>query len=178
MRNHHSLYKSTVGFTLMELMFVMVIFAILTSMVLPSIEYRRVRLAIHEQSESLSAFLKVAKFNAIVRKVPVQLCSRPLESEGCGSVSDWANGWNLYFQANNIQNVLLQTYEVQHVRTIVTTVAPPTNRVNYEANGFASTIQVNFCSTIPHLNTKHARAVQLSSSGDVFILKGNEVPCL
>ena len=90
----------TQGFTLIEMMFVVVILTILITVAAPSmsnlVRDQRVKTAVGD----VYAALAFARSEAIKRNVFVAVCSQNDSGTGCQNSTDWARGWIVYKDAD------------------------------------------------------------------------------
>ncbi|GAB3350085.1 GspH/FimT family pseudopilin [Chromohalobacter beijerinckii] len=81
------------GFSLLELLIVLVIFAIMASIAVPSFQSLRQQQQLTDASNELVAALRLARGEAIMREDEVTLCASA-DGATCGG-DDWAKGWLL-----------------------------------------------------------------------------------
>ncbi|MDF9435253.1 GspH/FimT family pseudopilin [Chromohalobacter israelensis] len=81
------------GFSLLELLIVLVIFAIMASIAVPSFQSLRQHQQLTDASNELVAALRLARGEAIMREADVTLCASA-DGESCGG-EDWSKGWRM-----------------------------------------------------------------------------------
>lgn len=89
------------GFTLVELLVTLAVFAILVALAAPQLRTLLVRRTVSSQAESLSAGLRLARSEAIKRGQYVTMCaSNNAESATptclANGASDWSSGWIVF----------------------------------------------------------------------------------
>lgn len=84
--------NSSRGFTLIELMVVLVILGVMLSLVIPGFVELRLTNKLKSYANQLVASVYLARSEAIKRNVPVALC---VSSDGssCAGSGDWEQGW-------------------------------------------------------------------------------------
>lgn len=87
-----SMNKKNTGVTLLELMITIAIFAILTSMTVPSFLNTLERSRIDSVQQSLARDLAYARQEAISQSLPVSLC-RSATGTSCAVSGGWNQGW-------------------------------------------------------------------------------------
>lgn len=87
------------GFSLLELLIVLVIFAIMASIAVPSFQSLRQQQQLTDASNELVAALRLARGEAIMRENKVTLCASA-DGDSCGG-NDWAKGWRIADEDKN-----------------------------------------------------------------------------
>lgn len=90
--------KAQQGFTALELMIVVVILAVLTTMAAPSLRDMLVRNRLGTVSGDLAFDFAYARSTAIQRGLRVGICASQAPHSTCNG-TDWAQGWMLYTDA-------------------------------------------------------------------------------
>ncbi|MBK9571346.1 MAG: GspH/FimT family pseudopilin [Rhodoferax sp.] len=89
------------GFTIIELLVVIVILGVLAALAAPSFTETIKRYRVNSIRDSMTSAIQLAKSDAIRRRVPVTL----LRTTGCGvtlsTVGDWDCGWQMFVDADN-----------------------------------------------------------------------------
>lgn len=94
------------GFTLIELMMTIVIFAVLAALAIPSFRDASLGSTLSSTANNLMASIQLARSEAIKRNKPVTLCvSTNGTSCAAGSAADWEQGWVVLDDANKVLQV-------------------------------------------------------------------------
>ena len=91
LRNGHN--SATAGFTLIELMVVVVIVAILLTLALPSFSVLSLRTKLKSYANEMVASVYLARGEAIKRNANMTLCIAKSNVDECESSGDWDQGW-------------------------------------------------------------------------------------
>ena len=86
--------KSNSGFTLLELLILMVIVSILLAVALPTFETTIARMNVNSATKRLGTFLSDARSEAVTRIMPVSVCSST-NGTAC-QAGNWNNGWIIF----------------------------------------------------------------------------------
>lgn len=92
---HHS-RRSASGFTLLELMAAVTVFAILLGIGIPSLNRMMRANQLSAQVNELITALNMARSEATTRGIRVSLCPADLAQEACNDTADWTAGWILF----------------------------------------------------------------------------------
>lgn len=96
------------GFTLLELMITMAVFAILVAAAFPSYRIYNANNKSTALATAVATSLRLAKSEAIQRNVNVVVCPmKSASTPSCGATSDWGAGWLVVNTSNNTN---LQVY--------------------------------------------------------------------
>jgi type IV fimbrial biogenesis protein FimT len=93
MENYHS--KSTSGFTLLELLVVLVIIAVLSAFAIPAFSQSIQRYRAAAEISALGTDLQLARSEAVKRGLSVVVCPTS-DGKSCTSASGWQIGWMVY----------------------------------------------------------------------------------
>lgn len=83
------------GFTVIELMVVVVVVGVLASLAAPSFQAMIANNKIATYSEELTSAMNFARIEAVKRSTSVSLC-RTTDGENCASAGDWNTGFLVY----------------------------------------------------------------------------------
>ncbi len=160
------------GFTLVELMVVLAVLAILTTVVVPSMRSMYLQETSTTQTLDFVASLNYTRNEAIKRGAPVIMCKSD-DGATCNSDSNWQQGWIVFADTNNngslnttdeilrVHGPLTDTNATLHGNDLVT------NKVTYNANGTSQNGAFLLCDI---RGLASAKAIVLSS-GRIRTLK-------
>jgi type IV fimbrial biogenesis protein FimT len=161
------------GFTIIELMFVVVILTILIAVAAPSmsnlVRDQRVKTAVGD----VYAALAFARSEAIKRNVTVGLCSHN-GSSGCQNSTDWATyGWIVYLDSDGngypgaVSDILKKQDPLSNVTLTVTAA-----KIGYQGDGRLvpsmggdSATNLKFAASVAGNSAITARCVRINLSG-------------
>jgi type IV fimbrial biogenesis protein FimT len=157
MSGRPSIRRNNSGFTLTELVVVMVIVAVLAALALPSYKYVTTSNRMSAEVNQLLGDMQFARSEAIKEGMPVTVCIANLtgtQCQGAGTIS-WQNGWIVFTDSNANQHVDAAAGEVvlrwtpAFTSTDTFVAVSPTfwyatfNRSGYAPTGLAATTTVN-----------------------------------
>lgn len=96
------------GFSLTEVLVVLAVLALLTTLAAPSFKGLRQKHQMQSQAEQLQASLMLARGEALRRQKRVTLCIRNA-AEACAAQGSWAQGWVVFVDDNH--NTLREPHE-------------------------------------------------------------------
>jgi type IV fimbrial biogenesis protein FimT len=160
------------GFTLVELLIVIAIAAILTTIALPSFQDISERNRVVADVNKLVRALNLARSEAIKRRVRAVLCSSSnpeANLPSCSNTGTWTQGWILFAdtvnnntQFDNGEPLIAVHNGLQSGNTLKWNNG---NNIRYLPSGTTSNLGGTF--TICSQDNKHARGIIISSSGRV-----------
>ncbi len=169
------------GFTMFELVIVMVIVAILAAIALPSFKYVTTSNRIATELNGLVGDLQYARSEAIKEGLPVTVCSST-DGLTCATSSTWTTGWIVFTDPNG--NATVDTGEVVlrsqnaftasgSTDTLVASSAAFTavtfNREGFAATGAATVVNVALHS-VP-TNNQWTRCLSVTPVGALSVIK-------
>lgn len=127
------------GFTLLELLIVMVIAAIIMSMAIPSFTSLIARNKTTNYRDLLFHDVSLARNSALSGAASVSICSADTAGTGCSNSTDWLNGW-LVFSDMNADGVIDTGDDVlrSHAPLQGDFVVVGVTHLTYRRNGFLS----------------------------------------
>lgn len=160
--------KNNHGFTLIELIVVMAVFAILVAIAAPSYTAFTDSSRRASQVNVFNGSLSYARSEAIKRNSTVSVCARSAGAETCSGLNNWKDGWLVFDDINNnglfaAPDTLLRVFDpTTSGSTITKKVAPYT--VTYRGSGFISAAsEFKYCSG--GSRATDARAIIVSKTG-------------
>ncbi len=179
-----SLSAQNAGFTLIELMIVLVVVAIFVTVGVPNFQnlVRDNRLA--TQANSLVSSLQLARSEALKLRTPVSVC-RTINGFACvtSGTASWEQGWLVFVDTNSNgavdgELIIQSSSGLSSGNTLRASGAPFTEFVNYQPSGLQSAAAGNFrlCSgSDPDVN--EGRQINISTTGRVQTVKGGLASC-
>ena len=153
------------GFTLVEMMFTLVVLAVLMALAAPSLTNLVRDQRIKTVTGDLYAAMAFARSEAIKRNVYVAVCSHNGAS-GCQNSSDWALGWIVYLDAdgNGFPGAASDILKVQDPLTDITLTGTATN-VSYQGDGRLRVLPTPFVASMAGNDSITVRCVRLDLGG-------------
>jgi type IV fimbrial biogenesis protein FimT len=174
--------KRSSGFTMFELVIVMVIVAILAAIGLPSFKYVTVSNRISSELNGLVGDLQFARSEAVKEGVPITVCVSTDSLTCAAGDSAWASGW-IVFTDSNGNNVVdagesILRSQKAFSATGSTDTLTPTNTalqaIRFNREGFAVTgvtAVVNLQLHSVPLNNQWTRCLAVSAVGALVVEK-------
>jgi len=139
--------KQVKGFTLIEVIVVMVVIGILAGIAIPSFRGFTRSSQVTSAANDLVSALNLARSEAVSRAIPVTVCKSD-DQATCDNTLDWHDGWIVFVDADN-DGVVAAVGDILRVYSAPggVTMTGGSNRMSYAATGFFSadfsgTIQV------------------------------------
>ena len=161
--------KKDRGFTLLELMVTLAVAAILVTVAIPGFSNLIRNNQATAQANELLTALKIARNEALKRRVRVSVCSRKnprTVPESCAGNTDWATGW-LVFEDPNNNGVFDAGEELIRVGDITaggSTLTATANDISYLTNGLSSAA-VTFTLTPSDCRGKQKKVIRVNVTG-------------
>lgn len=169
--------KKPQGFTLIELMVVIVIAAILLTIAVPSFDNMIRRNTVESLQTTLGGALATARTEAASRNAIVTICAINDDSDDCsGEAADWDQGWIVFVDQNgngevDADDVVIDLFEYSggYTFTAASTSAAPA-LLSFNSQGFLAGNSVPTLITVcdPRGNDNFARGLYVNSSGLVM----------
>jgi type IV fimbrial biogenesis protein FimT len=168
------------GFTLFELVIVIVVVGILVGLGIPSFKYVTVSNRISAEMNTLVGDLRYARSEAIKEGLPVTVCSST-DGTTCAASSTWNTGWIVFVDANSNQTFNTNNDTLLRVRagfsttgsTDTLTTSPTAltaftfNREGYAATGNTAVVNMQLHAA-PVVNT-WTRCLQVTPVGALTV---------
>jgi type IV fimbrial biogenesis protein FimT len=150
-----SIRRSNSGFTMTELVIVMVIVAILAAIAIPSFKYVTTSNRISSEINMLLGDMQFARSEAIKEGMPVTVCIANATGTGClgAGTLTWQNGWIVFLDSNASKSVTAGEAILRWVPAFTSTDtfvaqsasmwAVTFNRSGYAPTGLAATTTIN-----------------------------------
>ena len=162
--------KTQQGFSLIELMVVVVIAAILVGLGMPSLRSTMNRNAIGSEANRLVRSLNFARSQAVNKQQTVTLQHKS------ATVGDWSDGWIMFTDSagdgltafDPVNDTLIQDSDITTERLSVNDLASVDGFISFEPSGRlneAAAIQVAVCDAIPRSNRVDGSLITISLVG-------------
>lgn len=122
------------GFSLLELLIVLVIFAIMASIAVPSFQSLRQQQQLTDASNELVAALRLARGEAIMRENKVTLCASA-DGTSCGG-KGWAQGWLLQAASDEGKKDTIVVHQALSQRLDIADNPSPPASVSFDELGY------------------------------------------
>lgn len=160
------------GFTLVELVTVLAIAAIFTTIAVPGYKAMIQNNKVASATNKLSASLHLARMEAVRRGVAVAVCPAASTAyTACGTSAQWSQGWIVFLDADK-DNFIDATSDLVKVTQGFTSDAQVTTTkaiVSYDSAGFISNGAATFTLKTSGCTGNNARTIAVSTSGRVSI---------
>ncbi len=177
-----SLPAQNAGFTLIELMIVMVIVAIFVTVGVPNFQNMISDNRLSTQANSLVSSLQLARSEALKLRTPVSVC-RSVDGATCAGAGAWETGWLVFLDSNENgdvdgQQIIQNISGLSSSNTIRASAAPFTDFVNYQPTGLQSAGAGNFriCNG-NNPDVDQGREISISPTGRIQTNKGGLASC-
>lgn len=165
------------GFTLIELMVVIVIVAILLTLAVPAFDNMIRRNTVESLQTSLGGALTTARTEAAARNSVVTICAINDEGNNCSDdIDDWGQGWLVFVDQDadgtvDDEDVIIEVFEYDGRYTFTPSVAtgPIPSSLSFNSQGFlreATPTLFTICD--PRGNEEFARGMFVNNSGLVM----------
>jgi type IV fimbrial biogenesis protein FimT len=162
--------SATRGFTLIELMIAIAVFAILLAIAVPSFRDASLAARLGSIANNMVASVQLARSEAIKRNAVVRLCASS-NGTSCVSSTNWQQGWIVLDQANN--NVL-QVQQALPAGWKVTQSAA--SNLDFQGIGVGATATTfTICRSAPV--GKQERVVTISATGVAYVTRTTTGTC-
>jgi type IV fimbrial biogenesis protein FimT len=164
------------GFTLLELMVTLSIVVVFSMIALPSMSEFIKNEKLTTQINGLVASLQRARSEAIMRHVPITVCS---SDNGTGCTNDaWNEGWILFVDVNgdgavDAEDEILQIRSRLEGNTTLSSSSGATT-ITYDSRGFTPNVATTF-SLCDDRGSSYGKAISISNTGRVST--GGAVSC-
>ncbi|STX51363.1 type IV pre-pilin [Legionella busanensis] len=162
------------GFTLIEFLIAMVLTAIFLALAVPSyystIQNNKVVSVVNE----MSAGVHLARMESIRRGVRVIVCAANSSLTGCGSAAQWTQGWLIFIDPNNNNNIDTQADIIRIHEALPTNVAITANNalVSFDSSGFLTSGAFTMTVNAPGCRGDNVRIINISASGRLSLSRG------
>lgn len=150
-KQHHKLnYKKIKGFTLFELMIGLSLLAILSGYAIPSYRDLRLDRAMTESINELSATLRYARNQSIIRNRQIIACPSQ-NQQSCATNGNWHNGWLLFIDNNRDRRLDADDQLLQIGNPMPKSLTAKSSQyrklIRYDQQGAATgtNLTINFC---------------------------------
>lgn len=164
-------YRSTSGFTLIELIVTLAVFSILVAVVAPSFNAFTDSSRRASEVNIFSGALSFARSEAIKRNSNISICARTSGAETCSATAnDWKNGWIIFEDTNSdgildAGETLLRLFDPIATNSNITeTSGNATLALTYRGSGFVTVANAEF-KYCGNRGAQDARAIIVSKTG-------------
>ncbi len=164
------------GFTLLELLTTILLVAILAMLAIPSMSEFIKNERLTTQINGLVASLQRARSEAILRHVPITLCSSDDGATCTGD--DWNEGWIVFVDTDGSGSVdagetLIQVRDTLEGNTTLSS-SSGTTLITYDSRGFTPNTAITF-SLCDDRGSSYGKAISINNIGRVSL--GGAVSC-
>ncbi|MDH4042467.1 MAG: GspH/FimT family pseudopilin [Gammaproteobacteria bacterium] len=156
------LNRNSDGFTLIELMIVLVIVAIVLVMVPPGMQQLSLSTNLKSYSHEMLASVYLARSEAIKRNAPATLC---VSTDGatCAGAGNWEEGWIVRAADGTV--IKSQQAIIEGYRMTGSAAAPGSHTMVFQPSGAASTSSnITLCRQAPAVGNQE-RVVRVTATG-------------
>ncbi|MGD8483350.1 MAG: GspH/FimT family pseudopilin [Thioalkalispiraceae bacterium] len=172
--------KKTTGFTLIELMVALAVFAIMAAIAVPNLQGLLQRNGISNQTNMLVANLNLARSEAVKRNARIALCWANADQDACLTSTDptpWEDGWLVFIDSDEDE-------ELDAGETILRVNDPVGSGNTIRSGQYKNTLFYNGDGSISAAGTfricdkagneKFAKAINIQSSGIISLAKDTD----
>ena len=182
--NYKLIMKNAHGFTLIELMVTLAIFAIVTMLAFPGFQLYQQNSARVTNINDLVAAFNLSRSEAVKQGLNVIVCASA-DQATCSGANDWTTGWIAFVDADNNaalnagDTTILTHGALSGANLVFNDVEGGLSSITYQSTGITATPATfrrydNRCVTLPNAtNDEHIRAVIVMPSGQIRMSKDN-----
>ena len=160
------------GFTIFELVMVMLVVAILAAIGVPSFKYVTNSNRVATEVNSLLGDMQYARSEAVKEGLPVTVCVSNAGGTGCANSTSWQSGWIVFADSNGdgARGASEAILKAQTAFTSTDTFVADNNtkKITFNRNGYGSTgaaVTVTITLHDATANTRWTRCLAITSVG-------------
>lgn len=166
------------GFTIIEIMLVLIVLGILTILAVPAMRFYIQNSRAIVMTTDFTSALAFARSEALKRGTPVTICASndTVNYNTCGASNTWSNGWIIFTDPNADGVIAASTdrLKIHQALPVGSSITTTQARITYNSTGFATAGSGTFTLMASGCTGNYGRLITISTTGRAHI---DEIAC-